>query len=463
MIVKNKITLIAALCFVSFFSCNCNEEKPISPDNFARYTTDLQINSKILGMSIKYSVFLPADYVKNPNKHYPVVYLLHGLGDDHKSWNDQWLNIAARIENWENTAGLEPMIYIMPQGFRSYYVNRYDGKFNYMDMFVEELVPEIDRIYRTVADREHRAVVGYSMGGFGAMILASKHPEIFSVSVPLSMSFRTDEQYMTESASGWDNQWGAIFGGKGLTGAARLTDYYRQHCPFYMFTPQTVQQYSSIKYFIDCGDDEEQLLVSNDKLHVLMRDIGLYHEYRVRDGAHTSSYWANAMQEALPYISACFNGVPYKTEESVTLPDTLNMTWKDTVLQGVSATVFFPVEYNLEVNYPIVYLIKNNAVSAVEAAKALQKNKPFVLVVSDMSDNKTPLYLLDVAIDTTDLISTNFYYISLGDDGENYKNADALYRICHKQNIPFEYRVYNGTSSKNSILYGLLQMREMIK
>ena len=302
---KNNFTFIAVLCFTSLFSCNCNNNKEKVDVDFVRYKTDLQIESEILGMPVKFSVFLPADYAKNSDKRYPVVYLLHGLGDDHKSWNDEWLNIAARIENWENTQGLEPMIYVIPQGFRSYYVNRYDGKFNYMDMFIQEFVPKIDVMYRTIANREHRAVAGYSMGGFGAMILASKHPEIFSVSVPLSMSFRTDEQYMTESASGWDNQWGAVFGGKGLTGAARLTDYYKQHCPYYMFTGQTVQRYSGVKYFYDCGDDEEQLLVANDKLHVQLRDAGFAHEYRVRNGGHTSSYWASAMQEVLPYISSC--------------------------------------------------------------------------------------------------------------------------------------------------------------
>ncbi|MDR2557008.1 MAG: esterase family protein [Bacteroidales bacterium] len=487
---KNKIALIATLCFVSLFSCNCNEEKPAPPDNFVRYATDLQIDSKILGMPIKYSVLLPADYVKNPNKRYPVVYLLHGLGDDHKSWNDKWLNIAGYIDIWENTEGLEQMIYIMPQGFRSYYVNRYDGKFNYMDMFIEEFVPKMDTVYRTVADREHRAVAGYSMGGFGAMILASKHPEIFSVSVPLSMSFRTDEQYMTESASGWDNQWGAVFGGKGLNGEARLTDYYKQHCPYYMFTEQTVPQYLSVKYFYDCGDDEEQLLVANNRLHTQLRNIGFAHEFRVRNGAHTSSYWANAMQKALPYISSCFNGVPYSGEENILLPDTLNMS-------NDNAGVFLPRDYAASgKEYPAVFFFGN--LQPLQVAKALQSSREFILfTASDVQDipewiseckniyriskkhaiicdgnmplslmsntDTLNLFLIDAAIDT--LITpnrNNFYYFTLGDDGTNYTSADFLYRYVKKNEVLFEYRVYNGTSSNNSLLYGLLQMKETI-
>ncbi|MDR1973107.1 MAG: esterase family protein [Bacteroidales bacterium] len=488
---KNKI-FILALPFILLLSCNGKKEDPVQ-GKFVRYTTDLQISSELLGTPVKYSILLPKDYLENPQKRYPVVYLLHGLGDDHKSWNDKWLNVAAQIENLENNKGLQPMIYIMPQGFRSYYVNRYDGKFPYMDMFTKEFVPRMDSLYRTVADREHRAVVGYSMGGFGAMILAAKHPEVFSVSVPLSMSFRTDEQYMTESASGWDNQWGAVFGGKGLSGTARLTDYYKQHCPYYMFTEQTVQQYAGVKYFYDCGDDEEQLLVANDNLHVQLRNINFPHEYRVRNGAHTSGYWSSAMTEALPFIVSCFDGVPYRSEEVAVLPDTLNMTARDTLLSGIASTVFLPDGYYASsAEYPAVFYIGDNTVSSDEVARALQSKTPFILITANSAKEEwisaasgtyridtskivalvqgvngkilraNSLFLLDAITDTTLITPTNYYYITISDDGTNYKIANALYRICHAQNIPFEYRVYNGTSSKNSLLYGLLQMKSTL-
>ncbi|MDE5906026.1 MAG: esterase family protein, partial [Alistipes sp.] len=217
-------------------SGGCGEkerELPEVPGNFVRYACEIDVRSDILRQNVSIAVLLPQDYLSAPERRYGVVYLLHGLGDTHKSWNDQWLRIESTVAQCE-AAGLGDMIYVMPTGFRSYYVDRIDGNFDYMKMFVEELVPYVDRTYRTIADRDHRAAVGYSMGGFGAMILPSCHPELFCVSVPLSMSFRTDEQYMSEPGSGWDSQWGAIFGGKGLSGEARLTDYYKDNCPFYM-------------------------------------------------------------------------------------------------------------------------------------------------------------------------------------------------------------------------------------
>jgi enterochelin esterase-like enzyme len=137
-----------------------------------------------MNASIKYSVYLPDNYLSDTTTRYGVVYLLHGLGDDNNSWNGVYLRVSSLISDMENAGEISKMIYVMPQGFRTYYVNRHTGTYNYMDMFVQELVPHIDKTLRTVADRDHRAVVGYSMGGYGAMILPSKHPELFSFPSP---------------------------------------------------------------------------------------------------------------------------------------------------------------------------------------------------------------------------------------------------------------------------------------
>ncbi|MEI7527216.1 MAG: alpha/beta hydrolase-fold protein, partial [Mariniphaga sp.] len=128
-----------------------------------RIMESLSFFSKILGQEVKYSICLPEDYFKE-NRSYPVVYLLHGLGDDETSWLEYGqINRIADKAVREKT--IIPMIYLMPQGFRSYYTNEFAGKFRYQDMFIQELIPYIDTHYRTIADREHRATMGYSMGG----------------------------------------------------------------------------------------------------------------------------------------------------------------------------------------------------------------------------------------------------------------------------------------------------------
>lgn len=506
-------TMLAAI----FSSCEKERQLPPPPDevDIIRYASDLSIPSDIIGGTVRYSIYLPADYNKNPDKRYPVVYLLHGLGDNYLSWNDKWLQVTSTIDNLE-TRGLEPMIYVMPDGYRTYYVNRFNGRYDYMDMFTDELMPYIDRTYRTIADRDHRAAVGYSMGGFGAFILPSANTDLFSVSVPLSMSFRTDAQYMTESPSGWNDQWGAIFGGEGTTGADRLTDYYKLHCPHYMFTEDTADDYSDIDYFLDCGDDEDQLLVANDDLHVVMRDLGMRHEYRVRNGAHTSDYWRSGMLEALPYIQKCFADESYPDEPNTQVAENHIARREEVNIAGIDCEVFLPEGYDASAgdSFPLILFAHGGSdeLTADDVVKVLEDpatssrfvmiafavgNAPDVRVLATeaselyrLSESRTglgykqggallyaeslvgkpvisSLFLLDGELPLDGIESPAcedmFYYISLADQGMNYKSANALYKFCHSRGISYEYRVFNGIDSKESALAGLTAMRDALR
>ncbi|HRZ21165.1 MAG TPA: alpha/beta hydrolase family protein, partial [Bacteroidales bacterium] len=279
-----------------------------------RILESLSMHSDILGQGIAYSICLPEGYFIE-KRSYPVVYMLHGLGDDETAWLEygrvyQTADKAVREEE------IVPMIFVMPQGFRTYYMNDYSGTFLYQDMFVKELIPTIDSLYRTIPDREHRAVMGYSMGGFGALILPLKHPELMRTCVPLSISIRTDQQYITEDASGWDQQWGRIFGGEGSTGQDRITEYYRQNSPFHIFQQNDPASFNDLRIYIDNGDDEQTLCRSNEELHILMRDRGVPHEFRVRDGGHSFEYWRSSLPNALRFISDAFSNVPYRGDPS---------------------------------------------------------------------------------------------------------------------------------------------------
>lgn len=486
--------------------CKKDSQKTTDPPQFQRYTTDLTMQSTILKASVKYSVYLPASYTTDKNKRYPVVYLLHGFGDDHTSWNGTYLHVTNIINTLENSGSISEMIYVMPQGFKTYYVNRYNGTYNYMDMFTQELVPYIDKIYRTKADAGHRACVGYSMGGFGAMILPSKHPELFSVSIPLSMSFRTDAQYTTESADGWNSQWGSIFGGYGLSGDARLTDYYKSNCPFYMFTASTKNLYADVHYFLDCGDDEEQLSVANDKLHRQMRDIDMPHEYRVRDGAHTSSYWRTGMLEALPYIESEFNLGSYKKEESATASSDALVSHTVVDADGVSVDVYKSAYYKEDGSATLIYFLHNGLSSTdlnrtVNALAMSSTTKSFKIAAVKVSDLKggfatvaskidaaagvfgsgrdyrmgigkgeggkllyeysltnsplKALFLFDTPIGTENPDVNTYYYIDITDDGTNYNDMGELYLRCRNTSTKHDYRVRNGVDDAQSFIVGV--------
>jgi enterochelin esterase-like enzyme len=336
---------------------------PLCAQN-ARIMEGLAMKSSVLNQEVKYSIILPQDYYTS-KRSYPVVYLLHGLGDNESSWLE-YGRVSATVDAAVKNKEIVPMIYVMPQGFRNYYVNDYAGKFPYMDMFVQELVSYIDQQYRTIADKEHRATLGYSMGGFGALILPLKNPEVFSVSVPLSISVRTDSQYMTEDASGWDEQWGRLFGGVGETGEARLTDYYKQHSPFHIFNQSDLSTLKDLRIYIDNGDDEETLARSNEELHILLRDKNFPHEFRVRDGGHEFVYWRDALTNGLRFISDAVQQKQYRGDVK-TLSKPANVAKNNMLVKEQDYDVLLPNEYeSTQRMYPVVYVVGTDGVQQNE-------------------------------------------------------------------------------------------------
>ena len=146
------------------------------------------LKSEILKMERRYSIYLPACYEGN-DRSYPVLYLLHGSGDDHTGWVQfgQVQNIADRVIA-EGLAG--PMIIVMPDantGVRGYF-NAIQGNFNYEDFFFNELIPHIEKTYRVRSERRYRAVAGLSMGGGGTIFYALHRPDMFAAAAPLSAS-----------------------------------------------------------------------------------------------------------------------------------------------------------------------------------------------------------------------------------------------------------------------------------
>ena len=464
-------------------ACGCTPKKPVEKEEpFERYTQDITLHSDILGTDIRYSVFLPASYASDKDKTYPVVYMLHGLGDNHNSWNGKYLSANYKIKTLEDAGKLSEMIYVYPAGFTTYYCNFYTGKYNYMDMFIQELVPAIDANYRTIPDREHRSITGYSMGGFGAMVLAEQHPEVFSCSAPLSMSFRTDWQYLAESQSGWDNQWGAIFGGTGKSGEERLTDYYKQHCPFYQFTAENKAKLSQVHWFFTCGDDEENLLFANDTLHIQLRDLGYEHEYRVGNGGHQSSYWMDALGEVLPMFDHYMNGASLWPEISWASVRKQDVAFREdgTVFSAAYAgegectgVYFFHNGLNAQIlrdamsvfystNTKVLYAflpcdLREKTLSEwIEFYEAKYPQSAryavgFEGAGATVMDNQTSFSTM-VFIDTelgADITAdpAKKYYFSCTDESACYADFGTLYRSCKRAGGEFEYRVINATGT----------------
>ena len=263
----------------------------------------LSMKSKILGKDVRYAAYLPPDYGTSTRK-YPVVFLLHGFTDEESAWIQFGeANLAA--DRAIESRDIPPMILILPDGGVTWYINDAAGKVRYEDMFVKEFIPFIDTTYRTRPKKEFRGVAGLSMGGWGSLVYALKHPNLFAACVAFSAGIRTDEEFVGSPDGEFDYVYSDLFGEK-LRGQARLSEHYRRNNPFDIVKSLPPDSLKSVRILLDCGDDDF-LTAGNAMFHLLLRERGIPHEYRVRDGEHSWAYWRTGITDGLKFIGASFN------------------------------------------------------------------------------------------------------------------------------------------------------------
>ena len=260
--------------------------------------------SAILGEDVRYTIYLPSDY-ETSERYYPIVYLLHGYTDDDTGWLQ--FGEANRIADKAIATGdIPPMIIVMPDGKVSWYINDYQNKVRWEDMFLDEFMPYIEAQYRVRKKKEFRGIAGLSMGGYGSLVLAMRNPDLFAAVAAFSSGIFTDEQREETPQNDFDTFWGPLYGGTGLQGSARHTDHWRQHSVLDLIKDAPADTLKKLRYYIDCGDDDF-LAIGNATLHILMTEKEIPHEYRVRDGAHTWSYWRTGLPTGLKFIGESFH------------------------------------------------------------------------------------------------------------------------------------------------------------
>ncbi len=262
----------------------------------------LVFHSKLTG-DVRYTIYLPPGYDQD-ERRYPVIYMLHGFSDDDTGWLQ--FGEADRIAGDAiNSGELPPVILVMPDGGVTWYVNDHDGKKPWEEMFVTEFIPYIDATYRTRPKKEFRGILGLSMGGYGALHIAMRHPGLFTASVAFSSGTYTDDEIVRMNEKHYQRLFGSLFG-KDLKGEERLSDTWQIFSPLHLLDSLPVEKLRSVRWYIDIGDDDF-LYRGNAALHVKMRELGLPHEYRVRDGAHNWSYWRSGLKEGLLFIAKDFH------------------------------------------------------------------------------------------------------------------------------------------------------------
>lgn len=258
----------------------------------------LHFRSDVLGRDVRYSIYLPEDYHTSERK-YPALYLLHGWGGDETVWILR--GEVKRIADTAISSGKAvPMIIIMPDAGETWYVNSYDGKVRYEDMFFTELIPYMEQTFRIRSEKECRAIAGLSMGGYGAFLYSLHHPDMFSCCAPISAAIYTDE-IMEKSKGGRRSE---LF--DSLYGPGNLTPHWEKNSVLHILNEKEGYEFPNVRYYIDCGD-EDTLLHGNNLIHEIFMRNKIKHEFRVRDGGHTWPYWRTSLPEVLEFISLSFN------------------------------------------------------------------------------------------------------------------------------------------------------------
>tara|TARA_B100000242_G_scaffold103359_1_gene71306 strand:- start:260 stop:1033 length:774 start_codon:yes stop_codon:yes gene_type:complete len=255
------------------------------------------MDSEILNMERKYAVYLPPDY-DTSSRSYPVLYLLHGLGDDQTGWI-QFGEVKKIADNSILNGDATPMIIVMPDANtgRIGYFNIPSKNWMYEDFFFNELMPYVESKYRIKSDKRFRAISGLSMGGGGTLTYALHRPDLFSAAAPLSSatgSIDVDESLERIRRYGFQFT------------RDEMQSLLKNNHPLELIQDIPLNKLNSVRWYIDCGDDD-YLFEDNSLLHIAFKKRGINHEYRVRDGAHTWTYWRESLPTVLEFVSAGFH------------------------------------------------------------------------------------------------------------------------------------------------------------
>ncbi len=222
----------------------------------------LSHTSKILNSERNFAVYLPPDY-ETSQRSYPVLYLLHGMGDDQTGWI-QFGEVLQITDKAIKEGKATPMIIVMPDANTNKvgYFNEIGGDWNYEDYFFEELMPYVEKTYRIKSEKQFRAVAGLSMGGGGSFMYALHHPELFSSACPLSAYI--GPKSIEEVKAGFEKY-------KNIkVSKVDAETYFLKHNALLLIDKLHKEQLESVKWYIDCGDDDF-LYEGNSRVDLALR------------------------------------------------------------------------------------------------------------------------------------------------------------------------------------------------
>lgn len=235
--------------------------------------------SAMLGAAKPYRVILPVEYATSPSTRYPVLYLLHGLSDNSATWTER--------TNVVDAAAGHRFIVVMPEGDVGWYTDSATVPAErYESYLLEELIPDVQKRYRTIEEGYARGIAGLSMGGYGSLKMALKHPDEFALAASMSGSVNA-ARYTDQDAAGWDLHARSIASSFGPPDSPTRA----ANDLFALLRARAPGRPATFPYlYLDCGT-EDALVVANRNFAALLTEKQLVHEFHEVPGIHNWDLW----------------------------------------------------------------------------------------------------------------------------------------------------------------------------
>jgi S-formylglutathione hydrolase FrmB len=257
------------------------------------------IPSKILSRSVPYCIVLPSSFDADKARSFPVLYFLHGLGDNEQffvhsgAWN--------LVEDMRDKGQLKDFLIATPNARSTFYINARDGKERYEDFLLQEFFPYVEKHYRVAAGRANRAISGISMGGYGALYLAFRHPQLFSsVSAHSAALIQKLPTFLAGALP--DSPRARVLGN--AFGNPPDPVFWQAHNPLVIARTANL---AGLHIYFDCGDrDDFGFEAGAIALDKVLTSRQIPHEFHIYPGRHDASYFAEHLPASLEFHSRHF-------------------------------------------------------------------------------------------------------------------------------------------------------------
>ena len=256
------------------------------------------VPSKVLAHPVRYCIILPPAFDADKSRQFSVLYFLHGLGDNEQSFikSGAW-NLT---EDLRENGQIKQYLIATPEGGASFYINSKDGKVRYEDFLLQEFFPFIEKRYRVAPGRSHRAIAGISMGGYGALHLAFRHPQLF-ISVG-AHSAALIEKLPVYIGTAPDSPRARLL--SGVFGSPPDAAFWERNSPLVLARTADL---AGLKIYFDCGDqDDYGFEAGAAALDRILTSKHIPHEYHLYPGRHDPVYFGEHLPASLEFASHTF-------------------------------------------------------------------------------------------------------------------------------------------------------------